>query len=71
MSNNVIKFKDNRKLEKVLLDLTRCLAFTNGIIEEMSPHRIYSPIRDLLTQCYDSRQMIIIHIEQIKKELGK
>ena len=71
MEDNIIRFKDNKKLEKVLLDLTRCLAFTNGIIEEMRPHRIYQPIGDLLFQAHDTRQMLIIHIEQIKKEMDR
>lgn len=69
--DNIIRFKDNKKLEKVLLDLTRCLAFTSGIIEEMRPHRIYTPIGDLLSQAHDTRAMLNIHIAQIKKELER
>ena len=69
MSNNVIKFKDKKKLEKVLSDLMLCEKFIDNIITEMHPHRIFNPIGDLLYQAYDSRTHIRIHIKSITKQL--
>lgn len=70
MTDNIVKFKDKKKLQKVLNDLQKCSLFVDMIIKEMLPHKIYNPIGDLLYQAQDSKQMLRIHIERVKKELN-
>lgn len=69
--DNIIRFKDKRKLEKVLKDLNQCTIFVDMIIEQMKPHKIYHPIGDLLFQAHDSKALLSIHIKQITKELER
>lgn len=69
MTDNIIRFKDKKKLQLIIDDLTKCLAITNELLASTEQYKIYSPVIDLVYQAYDTRTYLLLHIERIKKEM--
>lgn len=63
-TNDLVKYKKSKILVKDLLDL---IALLEKAQKDLKPYSKYNGISDILTRIYDTRSLMLIHLNKQKK----
>lgn len=71
MTTNLQQYKKTKKLSKVVEDLATINKLFNTILLDLTPHKKYRPVKEVISSVLDNKAMVDIFLKKFKKSLDE